>query len=639
MKILQTIKNIVRDLFPKSEWSFSPITHSSYNIADIDRTDYLRLYTWRQYLAVSTIANTIWWLEKRLTRWENDIEHPHLQLISYEMIVQMVSSLQLSWTAYYYINRVGRTIVWLDYLRTDWVRIEENVDGSLKWYRYLNNRKQFLFAPEDILDISLYNPLQTYPYKSKWVSPMQAVAMQAEMDITATRRNRNYFKNWWSVGDILSTETSLPDEVKQRMYSMRRNKFQWVNNSHRLAILDNNIKYQSIGGNQKEMDFVESRRFTRDEVLAIYKVPKSVVWIVEDVNRANAEVAQQTYREICILPLCKMIERYLNKNVFNWIWEFSFEWVTPDDNQKYREDFVVWAITQDEYREIIWYSPLNEQEQDEVLEDSKTFKVLQKYTKGTKERREEREKQGNIKHKRFIQRADKFEIKFVNIVKEVFENQKRDMVSKLTKNKKAKVPKQSDLRNITKRMIALSPLYKEIMVSEWNEALKEIWVVALFQPWEWGINKRITDNIRKMWKEIDDYTVEKLANVIKESNELWLWAQDIANNITKVFDNFTETRALKIARTEVVRASNQATIEAREQTWLVQGKERFTAEDERTCEFCNSLHGKIVKSNKGNFFNKGEELKIGDKKLKFDYESIKWAPLHPNCRCTLLPII
>jgi phage portal protein BeeE len=42
-------------------------------------------------------------------------------------------------------------------------------------------------------------------------------------------------------------------------------------------VLDNGIKYNEWKVNQKELDFVESRRFTRDEVFAIFKVPKSIV--------------------------------------------------------------------------------------------------------------------------------------------------------------------------------------------------------------------------------------------------------------------------------------------------------------------------------------------------------------------------
>jgi hypothetical protein len=51
------------------------------------------------------------------------------------------------------------------------------------------------------------------------------------------------------------------------------------------------------------------------------------------------------------------------------------------------------------------------------------------------------------------------------------------------------------------------------------------------------------------------------------------------------------------------------------------------------------MNGKIIWL-KEDFFKKWSEY-VGANGwvLKLDYESVKWAPLHPRCRCTLLPIL
>jgi len=92
----------------------------------------------------------------------------------------------------------------------------------------------------------MFSPLQTYPYRVKGVSPMQAVAIQAEMDATANRRNRNFFKNWASAWDIFSTENPIKDEQKERFVSKWKSEYQGVNNSHKVAILDNGLKYERV---------------------------------------------------------------------------------------------------------------------------------------------------------------------------------------------------------------------------------------------------------------------------------------------------------------------------------------------------------------------------------------------------------
>ena len=218
MNIFKAISNAIKSVFPSTEGRFYPLTNTNYNVSNLTRTDYLRLYTSRQYVAVSIIANSVAELEKSLTRTPNDdkqITHKHFDLITFDLLIQIVSSLQLTWSCYLYKNMVWKYIDSLEFLRTDMVEILENTDWSVKWYRYNSKNGQITFSKEDIIDISMFSPLQTYPYRVKGVSPMQAVAIQAEMDATANRRNRNFFKNWASAWDIFSTENPIKDEQKR----------------------------------------------------------------------------------------------------------------------------------------------------------------------------------------------------------------------------------------------------------------------------------------------------------------------------------------------------------------------------------------------------------------------------------------
>jgi SPP1 gp7 family putative phage head morphogenesis protein len=60
------------------------------------------------------------------------------------------------------------------------------------------------------------------------------------------------------------------------------------------------------------------------------------------------------------------------------------------------------------------------------------------------------------------------------------------------------------------------------------------------------------------------------------------------------FNEFSKQRANAIARTEITRASTEAEIQAYEQSNVVSGKEWFTALDERTCDECSSMNGKVI---------------------------------------------
>ena len=83
-------------------------------------------------------------------------------------------------------------------------------------------------------------------------------------------------------------------------------------------------------------------------------------------------------------------------------------------------------------------------------------------------------------------------------------------------------------------------------------------------------------------------------------------------------------QAERIARTEVIRASNQASLDAYIQSGVVEGKQwiTFGATDE-----CEQYDGKIEYDLEGKFYSSDNEFQDGD------------PPLHPNCRCVLVPIV
>jgi len=101
-------------------------------------------------------------------------------------------------------------------------------------------------------------------------------------------------------------------------------------------------------------------------------------------------------------------------------------------------------------------------------------------------------------------------------------------------------------------------------------------------------------------------------------------------------DRQVKWRATRVARTESSRSLNEGQVEAWKEAGLTRMKWQIAP---NPCEFCKMMSQKphpIAKP----FFGQGEVLQTNSgKRLTFDYSAIKSPPLHPNCRCTLLPII
>jgi SPP1 gp7 family putative phage head morphogenesis protein len=117
-----------------------------------------------------------------------------------------------------------------------------------------------------------------------------------------------------------------------------------------------------------------------------------------------------------------------------------------------------------------------------------------------------------------------------------------------------------------------------------------------------------------------------------------------SDTIKRVRENFdTRAKAERVVRTETIWAHNEGTVIAWKDSGVVTAVKWDTVPDDRRCPYCKSMHGK-QKSLDGTWFDKGESLTVtGDAgnpiTLKFGYESIVHPPLHPNCRCQLIPII
>ncbi len=156
------------------------------------------------------------------------------------------------------------------------------------------------------------------------------------------------------------------------------------------------------------------------------------------------------------------------------------------------------------------------------------------------------------------------------------------------------------------------------------------------------VQEFLDDYTFKFAQGINDTTEDLLRGAMKTGMSSGLGMDGIAKLISDVYDGFKGYRSMLIARTETIRASNAAAVMAYQQSGVVEGKEWLVTKDDRLCPICRAIGAKSKKLNE-NFFDLGDKLTVGegDNKItmKFDYEDVGSPPAHPNCRCTILPLI
>lgn len=155
-----------------------------------------------------------------------------------------------------------------------------------------------------------------------------------------------------------------------------------------------------------------------------------------------------------------------------------------------------------------------------------------------------------------------------------------------------------------------------------------------------SLEQLFTRNFENL-RDINAVTADQIREELTDGFSRGLGPRDIARNVTDRIDKIGKHRATVLARTEVINAHADATLNRYEDfgvTRVTVRAEWLTAGDDRVCPICGSLEGEVfttTEARTGTFnFEPGEadpEHLAGDYPVK--------PPSHPQCRCRLIPSV
>lgn len=219
-------------------------------------------------------------------------------------------------------------------LRPDLITIVSSPENYIDYYEMtLPNGKKERIAKEDIIHIKYPSPLLTLDGHS----PLSVVKSRVETEEYATRFQKNFFLNNARPDAIIEVENSLSKEQMEQLLMSWEQRHRGADKGSKVGILTGGAKYQQISLSQREMDFIESLKFTRDDILVAFKVPKPIVAITDDVNRANAETAMEIFINETIIPELNLLTNKLNEELvipdFGEEYYLEFEDITPRNDE------------------------------------------------------------------------------------------------------------------------------------------------------------------------------------------------------------------------------------------------------------------------------------------------------------------
>ena len=254
------------------------------------------LQTTAVYACVRILAETIASLPFHTYRYtlngkEKAIEHPIYYLLHSEPNPEMTSfvfretlmSHLLLWgNAYAQIIRDGRgRVLGLYPLLPNKVIVNRNQHGELV-YQYEKEGQTYFLRSYEVLHIPGLGFDGIIGY-----SPIAMAKNAVGMAIATEEYGAKFFANGANPGGVLEHPGVVKDPARIR--ESWNAVYQGSSNAHRVAVLEEGMKFQSIGIPPEQAQFLETRKFQINEIARIFRIPPHMIGDLEKSSFSNIE--------------------------------------------------------------------------------------------------------------------------------------------------------------------------------------------------------------------------------------------------------------------------------------------------------------------------------------------------------------
>ena len=237
-------------------------------------------------------------------------EQPHPQLDRFQFWELIVIWLCLRGEAFVYPLRdlrgsvVNLTILCPDHLH------EITRNGELAGWRYTASGTSAFspqpsaFLPEDLIHIKTPNPFNFF----RGLSPLTIAWLSAQTDYAAAQFMKGLMFNNADTGLIVTTDAQLSPEQREVIEAALRNRKRSAGTPDKAVFLGGGVKIEKPSISAVDLQFLENRKFNRQEICAIFRVPQELIGFTEDANRSVSEAMRLNFMENRIGPLCRRLE-------------------------------------------------------------------------------------------------------------------------------------------------------------------------------------------------------------------------------------------------------------------------------------------------------------------------------------------
>lgn len=258
-------------------------------------------------------------------------DSPNPEMTSFVFRETLMGHLLLWGNSYSQIIRNGHgKVVALYPLLPDKMKVERSENGEI-YYLYTREGKEYLLRNTEVLHIPGlgFDGLIGY-------SPIAMAKNAIGMALATEEYGAKFFSNGANPGGVLEHPGVVKDP--HRIRDSWNQVYQGTSNAHRVAVLEEGMKFSPIGIPPEQAQFLETRKYQTEEICRIFRVPPHLVGDLERATFSNIEHQSISFVVHTIRPWLVRIEQSINKALF-----------TEKEKEKYFVSFLVEGLLRGDY--------------------------------------------------------------------------------------------------------------------------------------------------------------------------------------------------------------------------------------------------------------------------------------------------
>lgn len=157
------------------------------------------------------------------------------------------------------------------------------------------------------------------------ITPIQFAQNALKVGAYQDRFTKNFYEKGVSSSGVFQSPNQLSDKAYERLKKDVRENYAGLKNAGVPMILEEGLQFKEVTMKLSDAQFIESKRFTKEEIASLYRVP---LHLIQDLSRSTNNNIEQQSLEFIIYTMLPWFKR--------WEENLNLQLLTAEDRKKNR---------------------------------------------------------------------------------------------------------------------------------------------------------------------------------------------------------------------------------------------------------------------------------------------------------------